>query len=747
MKNYFFCFVLILSTIATAQLQKSDLPFPNSGDVTLPLDQYNKLLELASKPTKRPEAPPQNYSIQCAELKFQVENESVLGSVHMEGEVFKKGITKVPLIRDTITLDARQDGKGVPLQQENGAQIAVLNGPSDFAIALNAALPLRLEAGRASFTLAVPAAGSAQLTLIVPGEHTSVNISPGLILNRTSKKGNTTIEATLAPGQPVNIWWATRESATQKAPKEARFLSDVKTLLSVSEAELHVAALADITVVQGEPTEFAVKVPTDYEVTGVTGASLESSEVHDGTLTLKVIGPNQRHQFLISMERSISDSKASAPFISFVNAQRETGEVLVEGTGTMELTAREGGGLQRINVKETSHYLRALAPYPPQAAFRFHRQPNDQPTLALEWTRFPDSSVLAAVADEATVTTLVTSEGKTLTEIKLTVKNQAQPFLKVMLPSGTSILSADVAGERVKPVQGPDGSRVPLLRPGFRPNGRYEVSFVFMHSGRPFAKKGGSELSLPSMDLPISILHWELFLPDRYQVKDFGGDVISAGLLAENGREGGTDRMVDVEAVAGIGAATGGSNIFHGNVFDRTNGFPYFPGQIGGVVVDPSGAAISGASVTVTNTANGASMNAVTDSAGHWVVSNFPSGQGKLRVDANGFRTQVQTFDYNASRPAQYMSSLQLSVSETVEVTAQATPMNGRSIAQLRELESGAKKQAANSASANVVNLQRRVAGVLRVAIDVPRTGSSFEFARALVLDEETKVTFSYKSR
>jgi hypothetical protein len=117
MKNYFFCFVLILSAIATAQLQKSDLPLPNSGDVTLPLDQYNKLLELASKPTKRPEAPPQNYSIQCAELKFQVENESVLGSVHLEGEVFKKGITKVPLIRDMITLDAQQDGKGVPLQQ------------------------------------------------------------------------------------------------------------------------------------------------------------------------------------------------------------------------------------------------------------------------------------------------------------------------------------------------------------------------------------------------------------------------------------------------------------------------------------------------------------------------------------------------------------------------------------------------------------------------------------------------------
>jgi hypothetical protein len=54
---------------------------------------------------------------------------------------------------------------------------------------------------------------------------------------------------------------------------------------------------------------------------------------------------------------------------------------------------------------------------------------------------------------------------------------------------------------------------------------------------------------------------------------------------------------------------------------------------------------------------------------------------------------------------------------------------------------------AQQNASTNVINLQRRVAGVLPIAIDVPRAGTSFAFVRPLVLDEETKVTFSYKSR
>ena len=70
-------------------------------------------------------------------------------------------------------------------------------------------------------------------------------------------------------------------------------------------------------------------------------------------------------------------------------------------------------------------------------------------------------------------------------------------------------------------------------------------------------------------------------------------------------------------------------------------------------------------------------------------------------------------------------------------------PLNGRSYSELEQL----KKNIPQQASANVLNLQKRVAGVLPVAIDVPRAGTSFAFVRPLVMNEETKVTFSYKSR
>ncbi len=51
------------------------------------------------------------------------------------------------------------------------------------------------------------------------------------------------------------------------------------------------------------------------------------------------------------------------------------------------------------------------------------------------------------------------------------------------------------------------------------------------------------------------------------------------------------------------------------------------------------------------------------------------------------------------------------------------------------------------AASSNVTNLQQRISGVLPVRVDVPRAGNSYNFVRPLVLDEETKVTFTYKSK
>ena len=773
--------ILMIFSVYAMGGENNALPLPTTGNVTLTLAEYNRLVELAAKSAKKHENPPLPYALKRAEMKLRVASDTVLGTVQMDGEVFSKSAAKVPLTNGLTILNARQEGKSLPLEQEGSTSTAILPGSAEFSVALDTGMPLAIEAGRASFNLPVPAAGSVRLSLVIPGDHSIVRISPGLITSRTTDKGQTTLEATLVPGQTATVWWVTGVVQVPVVKHEVRFLSDVKTLVTVNDEELRIAALADITVVQGDPTQFVVEMPEGYEVTGVSGATVDSSEVEKGKLIVHLNSSAPRtHEFLISMERPLNGAKADAPFLSFKDTQRETGEVLVEGTGAMELTATEGGGLKRMDLKEVNPYLRSLARFPLQAGFRYHRQPAEAPTLALEWTRFPDSNVLAAVAEHAMVTTLVTVEGRTLTEVKLTVKNQAQPFLKVNLPQGATIVSADVAGEKVKPVQGPDGNRVPLLRPGFRPTGAYEVSFVFMHSGSPFAKKGGSELALPSMDVPISLLEWELFLPEQYKVKDFAGDAIAASLIPATMVESAGQQIAGAYTYINTNGSVKENE--SDNVALSIPGLR--PGQMGGYVVDPQGAVISGAQVQITSLANGSTTTARTNTTGQWVVkSGMPSGQLKIVASAPGFKTLQTITGYDPRRPSIFNVRMMVGdASTTVEVT-DAAPLIETTQAEVTKTFSGVTLQtfagveenrgvnnlalfvpgttperkdrdekkvegfAQNGASQNVLNLQKRVAGVLPVRIDVPRAGNSYRFARALVLDEETKVSFNYKTK
>jgi hypothetical protein len=579
------------------------------------------------------------------------------------------------------------------------------------------------------------------LTLELPGNHANVRVEPGLVTSRTSVNGNTIVEAALEPGKAARVWWTTREIAAPVAQREVRFLSDVKTVVSVGDSEVRLTAYCDVNVIQGEAAEFKMELPAGYDLTAASGTTLESSEVVNGTLTLRVHDPAKRnHQFLIAIERTNRETKVEAPLLAVAGAQRETGELLVEGVGAMELIAKESGGLRRMDVREAAPITRSLAHFPLQAAFRYNRRASDAPKLNLEWTQFPDANILSAVAERATVTTLTTVEGKSLTEVTLRVRNHAQPFMKVDLPAGAQLLSAEVEGERVKPVKGEgnDGSRVPLLRTGLDSSRAYTVSFVYQNAGARFAKSGAYDMGLPKVDIPINVLTWEVSLPDRLEVKQFGGNATAAeylpaatqDMLASN-----FENFDDLDV-----------NVVAQNEVELSN---LQPGQIGGIVTDMTGAVVPNATVNVTNNQTGATLSTRSDSEGRWVIAGATPGPTRVAVVAPGFNPTQHELNLVAMQPGLIGTQLQVgTVTDTVTVTG--TGVNSMTIDGVRKIEELARQNRAlqlQTPSANVMNLQRRVAGILPVRIDVPKSGRSYRFVRTLVLDEETRISFNYKSK
>src|SRR5712691_9011273 len=294
--------ILLFTTVAYGQRSsKSDMTIPapgSAGTVTLSLAEYNRLSELAARKPKTTDAPPLPFVLSRAAFKLRVEDQSLTGVVDIDGALLEKGSVKVPLTTGLTILEAKQSGNALPLLQEGQTHAAILNGPGAFSVSLNVASALSVEAGRASFIVPVPAASSSLLTLDLPGNHANVRVEPGLVTNRTTENGHTIIEATLEPGKPARVWWTTREIAAPVAQREVRFLSDIKTVVTVGDSQMRIAALCDVTVIQGEAAEFKMPVPAGFELTEANGASLDSSEIQAGVLILRVTEPAKRnHQF------------------------------------------------------------------------------------------------------------------------------------------------------------------------------------------------------------------------------------------------------------------------------------------------------------------------------------------------------------------------------------------------------------------------------------------------------------------
>jgi hypothetical protein len=726
--------LLFLPQLAIAQQPPRPVDTPRS--VTLTLAEYNRLVDLARQ-QQGVAPPPVAAVVASANLRVRVDRDTARGLFNVSGDVLRPDVSRVSLLSGATLIDANNDGRPLPLIADGNAHTALLSGPGPFSLTLEWGAPLVFRPGRASFVLPVPQAGTARATIDLPGEQADVRLSAGLVTRRTVVDGRTIVEATLDPGSATEVWWSMRDSAPVAAAREVRTLADVLTLITLGDSDVRMAALIDVTVVQGELRTLALSLPGGYELTGISGSTLDTSESRDDGVVLTLGDPAARsHQILITLERPHDGGSFTVDtgFIAVREVQRERGEIVVEGIGTLDLRAAERNGMQRIDVRELHQALQEMARLPMLSAFRYQRNATAAPGLSLEVRRFEDAGVLAAVADSATVTTLVTSEGRALTEVTLRIQNRAQPFLKVSLPPGATMVSVDVAGETAKPVLGVDGTRVPLLRPGFRPSGTYEVSFVYMHAGAPFERKGDMQMTLPKLDIPVGIVEWELFVPERYSAKAVGGNVLA---FTEHSYAIGT-ATARRQGVAG-GVVFGNPPTGMARV-SFANGSA--PGEIRGRATDASGAALPG--VTVELSSSTSNHSAITRPDGTFLMSGIPAAPVTLTASLAGFSAARTSFVFD-SRPRQV--DFELRVSNLLEETLTVTGVSQQQMSR-RGFESSAKiENPQTPPSQNVVNLQRRASGVLPVRVDVPRAGTSHRFIKPLVVDQEAFVTLRYKRR
>lgn len=716
-----------LLALATPLGAQPATPASPARTVTMPLATYERLR--AGSPRADVPPPPLTAAVAAVAFDLRVEREDAHGAIVLDGTVFAAGQSLVPLPAGGTLVEARAAGVDVPLMAPAAGPAAIVAGPGPFRLALDWRTVVRTQPGRASLSLPVPVAGAARVTLDIGGTASDVRIANGVATAVTPAGERTRVEATLAPGTVAEVSWTARDAApaatptatTPPAPAELRLLSQVTTLLTLGEADVRMTALVDLTVARGRAEQVTLELPEGYRLDAVRSTSMTPGPVAGGAVRLTAHdSAATRHQVLVLLERALpaESTTLATAVVRTRDARREQGEIAVEAAGTLTVVPAAVESLQRIDVREVNATMQALAQSPLLAAFRYQRGARP-PALALSVQRFTAADVVPAVAEYAQATTLITDDGRALTEVRLTVRNRAQRFMRLALPAGATVVSAMLDDAPVKPVGSADGVRVPLARAGARAWDTTEVSFVYLHAGTPFARRGDTTMSLPRMDVPIGLLRWELFVPERYDARAVGGTAIESRVL-ERGTTG-PQWPLFTPASAPLRAAGGRVRLSA-----TSTGLP---GQVRGRVTDVQGAVLPGVTVDINGDAY--TRTVVTNEQGAFVVDGVPSGRLVLSTSLAGFISERATVVFD-QRPLQVDVTLAVAaLMETITVTA-ASPVDSDD---------------PEPAPESVVDLQQRVAGVLPIPITVPRTGRAMSVVAPLVVDAETTVQVRYRRR
>uniref|UniRef100_Q026X8 Cna B domain protein n=1 Tax=Solibacter usitatus (strain Ellin6076) TaxID=234267 RepID=Q026X8_SOLUE len=153
-------------------------------------------------------------------------------------------------------------------------------------------------------------------------------------------------------------------------------------------------------------------------------------------------------------------------------------------------------------------------------------------------------------------------------------------------------------------------------------------------------------------------------------------------------------------ALAAIAAAPGFSQAFYGSVV--------------GTVTDPSGGALTGAAVTLTNAGTGERRQTLSGSGGDYQFLNLVPGTYRVQVERTGFkRAAHENLEVNISGTVRADISLQLGdVTQTVEVQA-AAPLLRTEDANLSQVVSSRAVEDLPVNGRNILNLTALVPGVV----------------------------------
>jgi hypothetical protein len=529
-----FCFfactlAALLFCVVTASAQTA-LHAP--GWVVITIGDYRSLHAKAYPPDREPEAPPVDATLTRVDYDLRIDGDLAAGRASLTVDVLKDGWVRVPIPAGLLVREAKLDGKLVSLVpgvagKGTNQLCALLSRPGRSVLQLDIALPVVSTAGEESISLPSTASGVTRASVRLPRQGVDIKLTGGLLADKSEPGAESKWLAYARGNEPLTFTWK-RKTEDHRSSQALRLRGSLTELTGLGEDTTTIVAEVNVEVTQGAAREVHIALPDKVTVNQVSGATVADWEMKDGQLAVTFLEPvEQNAKFIVSGEtRSPRDGQIEIPLLRLLNTERDTGGVAVEVLGAGEINKFKTEGLENADATDLGEIVSTRQS---TSLFAFRFRSGDAKTtrsLTVNVARYTSQAVLMANVAEARYNVLITNEGKLLVQARYAVRNNQRNFLKITLPAGATLWSAELAGKPVRPGQSPDGSVLLPLEKAHagEDSPEFAVEIVYITRGTAWNDKGQFKLALPSLDLPVSRTGLLVYHPPLFKVTPQTGE-------------------------------------------------------------------------------------------------------------------------------------------------------------------------------------------------------------------------------
>jgi hypothetical protein len=269
--------------------------------------------------------------------------------------------------------------------------------------------------------------------------------------------------------------------------------------------------------------ELKLAVPAGARVLTVTGANVQDWR-NTGQNELQVVLSREvlgSYTLRVSYEVATADGSVVVPVIRALGVEREKGYVGVIAVANVEIAAGELQGATSIDARQLPADIVAMTNQPVLLAFRYAA---DTFTIPLQIRRHDEVSVLMTLVDSAAFTSMQLNDGRRMTKVIYSVRNNRNQFLRLSMPEQADLWSVSVGGNTVSPAKDAQGQvLVPLVRStsDSRELTAFPVEIVYVETpGTVAPARGTLRVALPSCAVPVMHVMFTYYLPveGRYTV-------------------------------------------------------------------------------------------------------------------------------------------------------------------------------------------------------------------------------------